>query len=598
MSNSLPVHTVVSISPSSKLNNNGYGPTVVAINEGSSATNNDTEPPPLLMPSHSRTGSGWFNGLLGCLRPVWTIIGKAANHDLKHQQSGEEWEIPFEQIGELEWLGSGAQGAVFKGKLRNEWVAVKKVRDLKETDIKHLRKLNHHNIIQFKGVCTQAPCYCIVMEYCPQGTLYGLINRGEEVPPKRLVDWSRHIASGMHYLHSHKIIHRDLKSPNVLIGANDVAKISDFGTSRQWNEISTRMSFAGTVAWMAPEIIRNEPCSEKVDIWSFGVVLWELLTCETPYKDVDSSAIMWGVGNNSLHLPLPSSCPEGFKLLIKQCCSGKPRNRPSFKHILLHLEIASDEVLATPPDQYVRMQNKWKEELREQLVKAKTRRSHSKEEYSLIKKRKEELRHVEDIRVVYMKRLEKTSNLYEELNALRVQLEAREQELKKREKVLGITTPKYKRKTKPLFKTKSIESPSTGVSGSFKKRTAILMTVHSDEKTDSNSALTSPDKVCGGTARMNGENSEGSEDERRADGNNSVCKGRKSMYTELNGSQKVQSVVREDEYPHSIHHSKSALTLSVDSKNRYRRYRHKRSKSHENYGKIMTRHLLVIIAHR
>ena len=67
-----------------------------------------------------------------------------------HFIGGEEWEIPFEEIGELEWLGSGAQGAVFKGKLRNHIVAVKKVRDLKETDIKHLRKLNHQNIIQFK----------------------------------------------------------------------------------------------------------------------------------------------------------------------------------------------------------------------------------------------------------------------------------------------------------------------------------------------------------------------------------------------------------------------------------------------------------------
>lgn len=63
---------------------------------------------------------------------------------------GDEWDIPFENISDLEWLGSGAQGAVFKGKLRGEWVAVKKVRDLKETDIKHLKKLNHANVIQFK----------------------------------------------------------------------------------------------------------------------------------------------------------------------------------------------------------------------------------------------------------------------------------------------------------------------------------------------------------------------------------------------------------------------------------------------------------------
>ena len=79
------------------------------------------------------------------------------------------------------------------------------------------------------------------------------------------------------------------------------------------------MSFAGTVAWMAPEIIRNEPCSEKVDIWSYGVVLWELLTGESPYKDVDSSAIIWGVGSNSLHLPVPQTCPDGFKLLMQTC---------------------------------------------------------------------------------------------------------------------------------------------------------------------------------------------------------------------------------------------------------------------------------------
>jgi serine/threonine protein kinase len=87
-----------------------------------------------------------------------------------------------------------------------------------------------------------------------------------------------------------------------LIGNEEKIKISDFGTSRLFNDISTKMSFAGTVSWMAPEIIRNEPCSEKVDVWSYGVVLWELLTCELPYKDLDSSAIIWGIGNETLQV--------------------------------------------------------------------------------------------------------------------------------------------------------------------------------------------------------------------------------------------------------------------------------------------------------
>lgn len=91
---------------------------------------------------------GWMDGLLGCMRPVMSLLVKSNSNDIK--QKIEEWEIPFEHISNLEWLGSGAQGTVFSGYLRNEIVAVKKVRDYKETDIKHLRKLDHENIIKFK----------------------------------------------------------------------------------------------------------------------------------------------------------------------------------------------------------------------------------------------------------------------------------------------------------------------------------------------------------------------------------------------------------------------------------------------------------------
>lgn len=393
---------------------------------------------------------GWIDGLLGCLRPVWTIIGKAAANEIKgHHQ--DDWEIPFETISDLQWLGSGAQGAVFSGKLKNEIVAVKKVREQKETDIKHLRKLNHPNIVQFKGVCTQAPCYCIIMEFCPYGPLYNLLKDGEEIPPQRLVAWSKQIAAGMQYLHSNKIIHRDLKSPNVLIGRHEVVKISDFGTSRQWNEISTKMSFAGTVAWMAPEIIRNEPCSEKVDIWSYGVVLWELLTCEIPYKDVDSSAIIWGVGSNSLHLPIPSSCPDGFRLLVKQCWSAKPRNRPSFKHIIMHLDIAAVEVLSSSPEEYFKTQATWKEEVRIHMQQMQSNGSHlPKFEEDLIKKRKEELKHAQDIREHYERKLERANDLYMELSAVLLQLEQRERELLKREKQTSKMCKK--RLVRPLLK--------------------------------------------------------------------------------------------------------------------------------------------------
>ncbi|XP_023235625.1 mitogen-activated protein kinase kinase kinase 13-A-like isoform X1 [Centruroides sculpturatus] len=398
--------------------------------------------------------SGWFDGLLGCLRPVWSILGKGSSNEIKGQ---DDWEIPFESIRDLQWLGSGAQGAVFLGTLNNELVAVKKVRDKSETDIKHLRKLRHPHIVASKGVCTQAPCYCIVMEYCPYGPLYEVLRQGREVPPAVVVEWSKQIASGMNYLHSHKIIHRDLKSPNVLISSNEILKISDFGTSRQWNEISTKMSFAGTVAWMAPEIIRNEPCSEKVDIWSFGVVVWELLTCEVPYKDVDSSAVIWGVGSNSLHLPLPSTCPNGFKLLMKQCWSAKPRNRPSFRHILMHLDISAVEILSTPKEAYFKTQAAWKAEVKLCMEKIKYNGRHvSHAEEDLVNRRREELRHAQDVREHYERKLEKANNLYMELTACMLQIEEREKDLIKREQSMQMNTsgnkPYRKRIVRPLLK--------------------------------------------------------------------------------------------------------------------------------------------------
>uniref|UniRef100_A0A8C1YX36 mitogen-activated protein kinase kinase kinase n=1 Tax=Cyprinus carpio TaxID=7962 RepID=A0A8C1YX36_CYPCA len=404
-------------------------------------------------------GGGFLEGLFGCLKPVWTMIGKA--YSTEHKQSQEEsWEVPFEEISELQWVGSGAQGAVFLGKFHGEDVAVKKVRDIKETEIKHLRKLKHPNIITFKGVCTQAPCYCIIMEYCAQGQLYEVLRAGRKITPSLLVDWAMGIAGGMNYLHLHKIIHRDLKSPNMLITHDDLVKISDFGTSKELRDKSTKMSFAGTVAWMAPEVIRNEPVSEKVDIWSFGVVLWEMLTGEIPYKDVDSSAIIWGVGNNSLQLPLPESCPDGFKILLRQCWNCKPRNRPSFRQILLHLDIASADVLSTPQETYFRSQAEWREEVKQHFEKIKSEGTclHRLDE-ELINRRREELRHALDIREHYERKLERANNLYMELNAVMLQLELKEKELLRREQCLDKKYP-------GLFK----HHPSTTVDKLIKKR--------------------------------------------------------------------------------------------------------------------------------
>ncbi|KAI2804837.1 hypothetical protein BLOT_003825 [Blomia tropicalis] len=392
----------------------------------------------------SSKAQNWFNGILGCLKPFWTIIGTKESPGRMY----DEWEIPFEQLKNLEFMGSGAQGAVFKGRFNNEWVAVKKVKEKRETDIRHLRRLSHPNIVAFRGVCTQSPnCYCIVMEFCPYGQLYDLLKDGQQIPPLMIIEWAREIASGMNYLHLHKIIHRDLKSPNVLISNNYTLKISDFGTCKQWNDRSTKMSFAGTVAWMAPEIIRNELCSEKVDIWSFGVVLWELLNCEIPYRDVDSSAIIWGVGSSSLTLPIPSTYPRGFHRILQQCWNSKPRSRPSFRQILADLEMAAAELEDLEPNYFFTIQQQWREEISNSMKRMKRRRScvasnyepppreeHQKDEVeNLVSKRKDELLHAQHIREEYERKRECANNLYMELMTCLLKLEQREKELIQRE---------------------------------------------------------------------------------------------------------------------------------------------------------------------
>lgn len=191
-------------------------------------------------------------------------------------------------------------------------------------------------------------------------------------------------------------------------------------------------------------------------------MLWELLNCEIPYRDVDSSAIIWGVGNSSLTLPIPANCPDGFKILLQQCWNAKPRNRPSFRQILMYLEIAAPKFVALDPQQFFGQQQEWRNEIRNCMKRMKRRRSSAvplsankdeasatpleyKEELDiLISKRKDELFEAQRMREEYEKKRECTNNLYMELMTCLLKLEQREKELIKREnefyRRVGITT--------------------------------------------------------------------------------------------------------------------------------------------------------------
>jgi len=135
--------------------------------------------------------------------------------NLNNLELSEDYDIPFDALKDLVWLGSGAQGCVFKALLNGTEVAVKKVKSKEEANIRNLRKLNHPNLVKFKGVSFNGDkFFCIIMEFCPYGQLFSYLNKEKTLlKPAKMMDWAKQIASGMNYLHNNKIIHRDLKSP-------------------------------------------------------------------------------------------------------------------------------------------------------------------------------------------------------------------------------------------------------------------------------------------------------------------------------------------------------------------------------------------------
>ncbi|XP_019713935.1 mitogen-activated protein kinase kinase kinase 11 isoform X2 [Hippocampus comes] len=294
--------------------------------------------------------------------------------------------VNFRELSLQEVIGVGGFGKVYRGTWRGALVAVKAARQDPDEDIsvtaQNVRQearlfamLTHPNIIALKGVCLQEPNLCLIMEYASGGPLSRAL-AGRRIPPHILVNWAVQIARGMLYLHSEAIvpvIHRDLKSNNILLAQpieNEcmealTLKITDFGLAREWHK-TTKMSTAGTYAWMAPEVIKSSTFSKGSDVWSYGVLLWELLTGEAPYKGIDGLAVAYGVAVNKLTLPIPSTCPEPFAQLMSECWDQDPHRRPNFGSILAQLTALEQQVMEEmPQDSFHSLQEDWKLEIQD-----------------------------------------------------------------------------------------------------------------------------------------------------------------------------------------------------------------------------------------
>ncbi|XP_043931487.1 mitogen-activated protein kinase kinase kinase 20 isoform X1 [Protopterus annectens] len=299
-------------------------------------------------------------------------------HRYEMSSSGTSFvQIKFSDLECFENCGGGSFGSVYRAKWisQNKEVAVKKLLKIeKEAEI--LSVLSHRNIIQFYGAVLEPPNYCIVTEYANGGSLYDYLSsdESEEIDMNQVMTWATDIAKGMHYLQMEapvKVIHRDLKSRNVVIAPDRVLKICDFGASR-FHSHTTHMSLVGTFPWMAPEVIQSLPVSETCDTYSYGVVLWEMLTREVPFKGLEGLQVAWLVVEKNERLTIPSSCPTSFAELMRQCWEIDPKKRPSFKQILVTLEsMSNDSKLPEQCNSFLHNKAEWRCEIEATLERLK-----------------------------------------------------------------------------------------------------------------------------------------------------------------------------------------------------------------------------------
>lgn len=293
--------------------------------------------------------------------------------------SEKDWEIPMGSLTILKVIGKGAFGQVAKGILQSEpgndkdnrLVAIKMLRE-NATDenrqdllaeLNTMKKLDSHpNVIQLLGCVTRTGPIMGITEYAPFGDLLGYLRKSRglqdtyyndpdikansSLSPKQLVGFSWDIANGMEFLSSKKIVHRDLAARNVLVGDNEICKITDFGLARDvYKEDLYRRNASGRlpVKWTAFESLLYGVCTTMSDVWSYGIVMYEIFTIGgAPYPKVDTKAIA-SLLQEGYRMPKPSHVDDKLYDVMKACWRERPEERPSFTDLRNAMKEMRDE---------------------------------------------------------------------------------------------------------------------------------------------------------------------------------------------------------------------------------------------------------------
>ena len=220
-------------------------------------------------------------------------------------------------------------------------VAAKRLnrRDLHELQM--LSGLDHPNIVKLLGIVDEATDFMLILELCEGGSLRSFLDKGNRLSQEQFYDWAKQAALPLEYLKQNHLVHKDVKSPNYMITAGKTLKLGDFGIAKNIEETTYSATETATYAWMAPELLTENILSPKYDIFSYGIVLWEMLTGKFPFAGLEPHAIMWRVCNENERLPIPDDCPEPVRELIERCWETDWKLRPEIEEVISRVRINS-----------------------------------------------------------------------------------------------------------------------------------------------------------------------------------------------------------------------------------------------------------------
>ncbi|KAF3436699.1 hypothetical protein FNV43_RR19446 [Rhamnella rubrinervis] len=288
----------------------------------------------------------------------------------------DEWTIDLKKLNMGAAFAQGAFGKLYRGTYKAEEVAIK-ILERPENDpekaqlmeqqfqqeVMMLATLKHPNIVRFIGACRKPMVWCIVTEYARGGSVRQFLMKRQNraVPLKLAVKQALDVARGMAYVHGLGLIHRDLKSDNLLIFGDKSIKIADFGVARIEVQTEGMTPETGTYRWMAPEMIQHRPYTQKIDVYSFGIVLWELITGMLPFQNMTAVQAAFAVVNKGVRPIVPNDCLPVLTEIMTRCWDANPDARPHFTEVVRMLENAETEILTTVRKARFRCSNEdWK----------------------------------------------------------------------------------------------------------------------------------------------------------------------------------------------------------------------------------------------